>query len=69
MIGRGSELQEYLSTLLFVHPGVWEQDELLDALKVGKFYVCGHSRGGVHAMQCAAALPAGWLLPARVCYA
>ena len=31
--------------------------ELLDALGVGKFHVCGYSRGGCHAMQVAAAVP------------
>ena len=31
--------------------------ELLDELQIGKFYVCGHSRGGCHAMQVAAAAP------------
>lgn len=30
--------------------------ELLDGLGVSKFYICGHSRGGVTAMQCAAGL-------------
>lgn len=29
---RGAELQSYLSTLLLAHPGIWQQDELLDAL-------------------------------------
>ena len=43
------------------HPVVFSESvpeiaELLDELNVGKFYVCGHSRGGCHAMQCAAAL-------------
>eukprot|EP01043_Picozoa_sp_COSAG02_P040740 COSAG02_NODE_3319_length_6948_cov_2.445759_1_plen_683_part_00 len=31
---RGAELQSYLSTMLLAHPGIWQQDEVLNALNV-----------------------------------
>ena len=33
---RGAELQSYLSTMLLAHPGIWQQDEVLNALNADK---------------------------------
>ncbi len=33
---RGAELQSYLSTMLLAHPGIWQQDDVLNALNVDK---------------------------------
>ncbi len=33
---RGAELQSYLSTMLLAHPGIWQQDKVLNALNADK---------------------------------
>jgi pimeloyl-ACP methyl ester carboxylesterase len=55
MMGHGDSSR--LDAPLDYREVVAEYAELLDDLKVDKFYVGGHSTGGVHAMQVAAALP------------
>ena len=53
---KGRGLSSPLSSTPVWADSVVEHVELLDALGVKDFFVCGHSCGGVHAMMCAASL-------------